>query len=407
MNLPRIDWSGLLEAAPYFNSALIDTVDPERAAQLPPLPRAAWYWDVFNGEVSNGGFTQYLFNQGLSLPAFEQVPEFIAAHPQLQEALPFVQLAHQAWAELRPQFEQARRRDEWPERLFADHAERFEAAQQAFFALNHGIACRMHGAIVQAPHEYFRIEPIDGVPERGVAHVRAREGWHRLRFKDGFPVGPNLLETPEGQCDVVWFSDDRGTVESERGGYGRHARQWLHFASLTSASMDFEAGRLRVHQNQRALWERHGLGQRFSADGSVQQQDLHLRGEELLCEFFDRDGGLNLRIEAAEQGKRRLRFWPDGALNVESFEDPDAGATRYLRCLDRDGTDLAPGGDGRLLELIEETPRRRLWLEGRLREGLLDGDLRRIELTFRDGSQREISRTRYVRGVESAQDVPA
>ncbi|MGO1072805.1 DMP19 family protein [Lysobacter sp. CA199] len=398
MTLPRIDWSGLLEAAPYFNSALIDAVDPEQAPALPPLPRAAWYWDIFNGEVSNGGFSQYLLNQASSLPGFERVPEFVAEHPQLQDALPFVRVAHRAWEELRPEFEQARLRDEWPEDLFTRHGERFEALQQTFFKINHGIACRMHGAIVQAPHEYFRIEPIAGVPARGVAHVQAREGWHRLRFKDGFPIGPNLLETPDGQCDVVWFSDDRGTVESERGGYGRHARQWLHFASLTSASMDFEAGRLRVHQNQRALWEHHGLSQQLSHEGAVEHLGLHLRGKELLSEFFDRDGGLNLRIEPGEEGKRRLRFWPDGALNVDSIEDEQARVTRYLRCLDRDGTDLAPDGNGRLLELIEENARRRLWLEGALRAGLLDGEVLRMELDFRSGAQREISRTRYLAG---------
>ena len=399
MTLPRIDWSDFLQAAPYFNAILIDAVDSELAPDLPPLPRAAWYWDVFNGEVSNGGFSQYLFNKAWSLPAFERVPEFFAEHPQLHEVLPFVQAVYEAWAELKPEFERARQRDQWPEKLFTDHARRFEDLQREFFKINHAVDCRMHGAIVQSPHDYVFIEPIPGVAEKGVTHVQVRGGTHRLRFKNGFPIGPNVLETRDGHCDVIWFSDDRGMVECERSGYGR-SRQWLHFASVASGSMEFEGGRLRKHRDQLALWDRHGLEQRLSHDGRIEHLSLHLRGEDLLNESFRHDGSLSQRQESASDGRRRTRYWPSGALNVESIEGETGRITRYLRCLDEDGAELAPCGNGRLFEVIEENARRRVWLEGALVDGLLDGDVLRMERDFRKGIQWEVSRTRYVRGEE-------
>lgn len=401
MTLPAIDWSGFLEAAPYFNSALLDTVSASEAADLPPLPRAAWYWDIFNAEVSNGGISQYLYNQALSLPGFERVPEFIAAHPQLHEAMPFVRAAHEAWAQVAPEFARARESDDWPEDLFQRHEARFEALQTAFFKVNHLIACRVHGAIAQSPHEYFHIEPIAGLAAKGVVHVSVRDGQHRLRFKDGFPVGPNLLEQAKGECDVVWFSDDRGTVECERGGYGGRNRQFLHFASLSSVTAGFERGRLRALRTEQALWIGHGLSERFSHAGTLENFDLHLRGEELLNEFFDADGGLKLRIEFTEQGERRLRYWPSGALNVESLEDLDSGIVRYLQCLDPDGGDRAPGGDGELFELIEHSAHRRLWLQGPLVGGVLHGDLLRLETDLKTGRQRELSRTSYQNGREA------
>ena len=404
MTLPRIDWSDFLQAAPYFNAILIDAFDRKTAPTLPPLPRAAWYWDIFNGEVSNGGIIEYLFNQASSLPAFERVPEFLAEHPQLLDALPFVRATYDAWAELAPEIRSARERDEWPEELFLRHAPRFEALQDEFFKINHAIACRMHGAIVQSPRDYFEIEPIANLPAKGVAHVLLGDGRHRLRFKNGFPVGPNLLESDDGHCNVVWFSDDRGMVECERRDYGLHRRQWLHFASLSSGSMDFEGGRLRVQQDRLALWQEHGLNHRLSHDGRIESLELHLRGEELLTEFFHDDGSLNLRIESVGEGRRRTRYWPSGALNVESVEDETTGITRYLRCLDENGVELAPGGNGRLFEVIEEDARRRLWLEGALVDGLLDGDVLRIERDVRKGIQREVSRARYVRGEEISDD---
>ena len=399
MNLPRIDWSRFLESAPYFNSALIETVEPELAPELAPLPRAAWYWDLFNGEVSNGGVAQYFYNHGLSLPGFERVPEFLAAHPQLSEALPFVRAAHAAWDEVADRVVQAQEQGDWPEELFAALAPRFEQLQSAFFACNHRIACRVHGAIATAPQDYFYIEPVVGVPARGVAHVLLGDGLHRLRFKDGFPVGPNLLENGQGDCDVVWFDDARQLVETHRLGYGSPMRQWLHFPSLASAELGFDQGGLNRYETRLALWERHGLRETLDEAGRVELTQLHLHGRSLLSEYRHPNGIVSLRIEPEPDGERCTRYWPSGALNVEYLRNDVGDLSRCLSCLDEDGRDLAPGGNGRWYELIDQSEGARLWLEGALVEGRLEGDLLRLRRSPDDGSVRELERTRYRGGV--------
>ena len=93
---PRITWAELLLSAPYFSSALADAVDEDeiKLTKLAPWPKAWLYWDVLDGEVSNGGVTQYFYNQADSLPAFDRAPEHIAAHPVLAPYAHFAREIH-------------------------------------------------------------------------------------------------------------------------------------------------------------------------------------------------------------------------------------------------------------------------------------------------------------------------
>ena len=53
---PKIEWHEFLSAAPNFTALLTDDID---MTQLAPLLRAAAYFDIFDGEICNGGVAQY------------------------------------------------------------------------------------------------------------------------------------------------------------------------------------------------------------------------------------------------------------------------------------------------------------------------------------------------------------
>lgn len=372
---PVTTWGQWLASAPYFTSAIMESLDAERAAEAAPLVRAAWYYDLFDGEVSNGGVMQYYYNRALDTPGFDQVPAFVAQNPHLAEALPFVKEVHAAWAVVAPAVIAAQQKGGWPEELFAAHRERFEALENAFFAVNHRISQRLCAAIVQSPHDYFDIADIPELPARGVAHIVLHNGTQRLRFENGFPVGPNLLEQRNGECDVVWFTRDRRLLLAENAYAGDRNRSWIHYPSQTSGSWHFQADGRASHKASRALWIRHGLEESMDTDGRREQAAVHLQGEERISEGYFPDGRVQYRREVHGREIRELRWWPNGALNTENVEGRD-GRARYLRCLDEHGQELAPAGTGPLREFLGIDEGRHLWREGRLEGGFIEGELR-------------------------------
>lgn len=396
---PALDWSGFLESAPYFISALTELVELDRALNLAPLPRAAWYFDIFNAELSNGGVMQYFYNQATRLPGFDRIPEFIAEHPMLADALPFVQKVHAAWEAAAPAVHEARESDDWPEDLFKDYEAQFDALVTEFFAVNDGMSRRLEGAMVQAPQDYFDMTAVPDLPANGIAHIVLNGGKHRLRFHDGFPVGPNLLENEDGTCDVVWFTHDRKVLEVDK---GNRSRSWIHYPSLASSSLDFKAGRLESFTTERAMWHHHGIHQYFREDGSVRSTHFKRLGDSLLNEYHYPSGQTSRQTAPSPEGKRSTSYWPCGGLNTVAIEIGESADTcqRFLTCLAEDGTELSPGGNGLLLMVLSEEDGKRCWLEGRLVDGLMEGQVMQVEKNLVTGEQTEQPHARYEKGRE-------
>ena len=410
--LPPIDWPALLRSAPYFSRALVDALHASGPEGFAPLVRAVYYFDLFDAQVSNGGVDQYFDNVAAHLDDADAVPGIIAANPVYAPVLPLIEEIHAIWNAVANAYCEEEDDDEDEEEdedgdendLLAPHAERMEAIATAFFALHHAIRQRLEEDIVRDPRRYFALAPVPGLRGCGVEHVALADGAQRLRFVDGFPVGPNIFENEDGGSDVVWFSPDRTLLQCETAGFGsERSRHWIHYPSQASSSWttgeNFMSGALQVVRNDRLALGlgHHGLHETFLANGQRESAALHWHGQELCSEHFYPDGSPQLRIAPHAGGKRWLRYWPSGALNTESIEDRD-GRDRYLCCLDEHGADLAPGGTGRLVEMLSLDDGMRQWREGELAGGFLHGPVRRM-ISLPDGSgARETERTFYKNG---------
>lgn len=412
--LPSIDWPALLRSAPHFSHSIVDALHTSGPDGFAPLVRAVYYFDLFDAQVSNGGVDQYFANVAAHLDDAGAVPGIIAANPVYAPLLPLIEEAHAIWNAVADAYceedddEDEEDEDEDENDLLAPHAERMEAIATAFFAQHHAIRQRLEEDIVRDPHRYFALAPVPGLRGSGVEHVALADGAHRLRFVEGFPIGPNVFENGDGGCkngcDVVWFSPDRTLLQCETAGFGgERSRHWIHYPSQASSSWttgeDFMSGAPQSVRNDRLALGlgQHGLHEYFSAEGRRESATLHWHGEELCSEHFYPDGAALLRCKRQGHGEHRLRYWPNGALNTESIEERD-GRERYLRCLDPEGRDLAPNGTGRLHEMLSLDSAMRQWREGELVGGFLSGPLRRMA-SHPDGSQpRETERSFYKNG---------
>lgn len=399
--LPPITWPEFLRAGPYFEGAIGHGLEGEAVLDAAPLHRAAYFYNLFDGEVGNGGVIQYFFNQALYRAGFERAPAFVAENPVLAPALPFLREAHAAWESVAPAVRAAREAEEWPETLFTSHRDRFADLEGRFFKINHGIAQRLAADIVARPGDYFAFAPVPGVPERGVAHVVLWDGACRLRFEDGFPVGPNIFEARGGGCDVVWFSRDRTLMTCETGYGGARSRDWIHYPTQRSSRWYAAEDGSREIQPSLALWTDHGLRERFRPDGSPESASFSRNGVRIWSESnFDPDGTPGFRMEHRAEGDVAVTTWPGGAPNTESV-DEEGGRRRFLRCLDEAGRDLAPGGTGRLRQPLGERGGRRHWREGALVDGYMEGVVRWMSSAPDGGDVREDERATYRRGVET------
>ena len=368
---PSITWPDLLLSAPYFTTALLEAECAVPPPQWAPLPRAVIFWNMLDGEVSNGGVAQYFYNRALYVPEFDQIPEFIAAHPVLAPHAHFAQTIHAAWSEVAPAVIESRESEEWPEDLFKSLEPKFEALQTAFYAVNHDIAQALNAHLLAHPHEYFDIAPLKGVAEKGVSWVECQNKGYRgkLRFLDGFPVGPNVFERgEEGDCDVVWFTRDRQVMTSHADG----RRMMIHYPSLRSHEMSFDEDRLEHQESSRSFWYAHGLDERYTADGKIESSVFHAHNKELLSERYHTNGQLWLRSESRDGETHCWRYWTNGQLNTYSTrpEEDTFGAEHYLSCLAEDGSDLAPQGTGKFRQCLGDD-----WREGVLVNGLLEGEM--------------------------------
>jgi len=294
--LPLGDWPVLLRSTPYFSRAIIDALHAAGPDGFAPLVRAVYYFDLFDAQVSNGGVDQYFDNVAAHLDDAAAVPSIIAANPVYAPALPLIEEAHAIWNAVADAYRaEDDGEDEDEDDLLAPHEERMEAIATAFFALHHALRQRLEEDIVRDPQRYFALAPVPGLRGRGVEHVALADGAYRLRFVEGFPLGPNVFENEDGGCDVVWFSPDRTLLQCETAGFGdERSRHWIHYPSQASSSWttgeNFMSGALQAVRNDRLALGlgHHGLHETFLANGQRESASLYWHGQELCSEHFYR-----------------------------------------------------------------------------------------------------------------------
>ncbi|MGG8166834.1 hypothetical protein PGO42_08725 [Klebsiella aerogenes] len=379
--LPTISWPDFLRAAPWFSAELFDAVAGKPFDTLPPLARAACYWEIFSSEVANGGITQYLYNQGDSLAQFPRAPEFVAVHPALVEGLPFIQQAHAAWEQVADDVRQARESGDWPEALFTQYAPLFNELEEAMFQVLDSISCRLNQHIVQSPDDYFRITPLQGVAESGISWVEHRTGntvHYLLRFVDSFPVGPNIFELKDGTTHIVRFSAGRDLLTIEKPNYSGYRQLTVHYPTQLNTVWDFKkSGQLEGFHTQQALSYRHGLQEIYDDAGNISRLELNLNNTPVHMSYFAPSGTVACSHDHWQQREYRSRYWPSGQLNTRSVLDLSGDVTRerYLECRDEKGSDLLVNGCGQLYEILsfdaDGTIQR--WREGEVVNGYLNG----------------------------------
>lgn len=262
---PTITWMDFLAAAPYFTSAFEMAYDDFPKAS--PLVRAVLYFDVFDGQVCNGGVMQYFFNMAHHLPDFEKAPEYAAQHPALKAALPFMEKAHEAFDAVKDEVAAARATNEWPEDLFSNSG--FDELETEFYAVNHDIRMDVYRAILECPEDYV--------------NIRANPSDDMLVFENGFPVGPNIIKKKNGEQRVVWFTPDRLHLEIDEAGWdkGERRRYWVDYRTKMCGSRDFKNGKLERFKTEKSQWYDHGVSQWFDEDGTIESTTLSLDREEI------------------------------------------------------------------------------------------------------------------------------
>jgi hypothetical protein len=376
MTKPQLTWIQFLSAAPYFTSLLGDALaEKTDLRQLEPNYRAALYFDVFSGEVSDGGITQYFFNRALTLPDFDLVPQIIAANPLFASVQPVVEAAYAAWSDCREQVLEAIEQDDWPEALFNQYSAQFEPLQTEFYARQHEVAQRFCHALILNPDHYFEMQPIEGVPAKGQAYIHLQNNTKHLRFKNGFPIGPNLFDTRDGFCKTVSFDDARNTLQC----CDESISYFIHYPSQRSITKRFNDGILEKISTQISFWHDDGLAEAYRSTGQIEYAALSRDHEEIGTHYFYPNGQLSLKLEKVSEGQMFTRFWPNGKKNAQYVEDKNL-VTRYSWCFDEQGNDLAPDGTGKLLMIYDEnTMGERTWAEGVIDRGRLIGQLKRFE----------------------------
>ena len=371
---PNIEWISLLRSAPYFSSVFIDLTPEVEIQNLHPLAKAIYYYNLFDGEISNGGVMQYFFNQAHSLPDFDQADDVIGVHPAFTQVMPIVREVHQAWDAVKDDVNEARQSGEWPEELFSKYAEHFDQLQKSFFAINHEMAQAINAQLIKCPQDYFNFLPLDGLTGNGIEIIELDQGKIRLRFDNGFPIGPNLFETTNGYCDVVWFNPSRDLLVSENGFRGNRFRHWIHYPSSISGQWSMKGARLDNYKSQKGLWNQHGVNCNFTKDGSIQRESFANNQQELLVNQYVETGALLLSEQKTTEGTLIHRYWPNGQLNTLSIRN-EKSIEVYSQCFDEKGNALIHKGSGNFHQFLGLPEGRPAWREGKLIDGLLQGEV--------------------------------
>ena len=380
---PKIEWHEFLSAAPNFTALLTDDID---MTQLAPLLRAAAYFDIFDGEICNGSVAQYFFNKADSLPGFAQAAQYIAANPIFGPVMHIVNEVHAAWDSCAQNVAAARDDADWPEELFEKYHSRFDALQTEFYQLNHAVRNQFSYAVLRTPQDYFELAPIEGVSVTGVSHIAIHQNSKRLRFKDGFPVGPNVFEKRDGSCLTVRFSDERDVME--RVDAVQH--YWVHYPSGRTIDMSFNDKKLDRLSTGLNHFANDGLYDWFHPSGHLRISSRYQQSQELACTRYYLDGSICRTSFFERQGKVETGLWPNGRVNIRCVEDKNGGL-RVIECFAENGDNLAPDGNGQYLEIISEQDDHRTWTQGALIKGRLTGEIKRFEKNLKTGVTKQLT----------------
>jgi Domain of unknown function (DUF4375) len=370
MNKPTIEWHEFLAVAPYFQSLVHDVLDDDTdITSLHPKLRALLYFDIFDGEVSNGGIAQYYYNQAFRLPDFARAPEYIAQNAVFEPIMHIVNAAHAAWADCAAEVEKAVKKDEWPEKLFKKYAPKFDALQTEFYAMNHLVSQAFCAELIQNPHDYFDFKPMEGVAKKGISRVSIHNNTKHFRFENGFPVGPNVFEKKDGSYVFTRFYNNRSCME-----YDNDSRQGLiHYPSKRSISLTFDGHKLEEFKTDFAFWNDHGVRECYS-NNQLQYSTIIVNKESLSESWFHANGQLSFSVEKQNEGELCKRYWPNGQLNASYLRKDPMTVIRYSQCFAENGDDLMPNGTGEWYELVKENyENKRIWFEGILLDGKIQG----------------------------------
>jgi antitoxin component YwqK of YwqJK toxin-antitoxin module len=398
---PLVTWEQFCRSAPYFFDVVYEAVH-ERSdiVELTPLLRAAFYFSVFDGQVSNGGISQYFYNAAHILPNFEQAPNYIGVHPAFQPIIHIVKVAHEAWGDCASEFESTRERREFPDKLFQRYAPIFEEIQTEYFQLHKDVIQRFFQAFVREPEAYFTMQPMPDVPSIGRANVSTNDGKSHFRFLDAFPIGPNVFESEIGRRDmIVRFGQDRTLLECSDNVW----HYWIHYPSQRSFRTSFNGAHLNSLAIERSFQPmQHGIQEYFDEHGNIRSSSVYQFGEEIASDQYHANGQRKLNITANGDHSICSSYWPNGALNCRSLWKGHLSAlVRYLECHSESGENLAPNGTGKFVRFNQEKNGLRYWGEGELLDGNVVGDIKEYQKNLATGEV--VAKLRYEKNVTTGE----
>lgn len=398
---PKITWGHFIDAAPWFVEAMWtedDCLGPEWA----PLVRAVAFFDVFRGQVENGGVSQYLFNKAASLPHFSDAPDIVRQHPLLKDIADLMLMVH-GDNEMVKHYVDAQHEQSEIATIYLQtgeggdqpitYEEKYRSFTRVFderaWKMNDAAFMRIHKAILTDPHLYFDIAPVREVTGRGIeiATVEGYSGKWEMRFAEGFPVGPNFQRDEFGGTRILRFSSSRMHLEFDHQRFSEDAepaREWIDYTTGVSEKRQFKNGALETVGTKINFFSDHGYRETYEPDGRPKYSGMFLNDMRLEMHRRDlRDSPFTI-WRTLPTGERVIqRFFGNGQLNFEQVIMDDLPFV-YRCCFDENGANLAPNGTGEFREVWAMTESGPRWRVGPLVDGLLHGEFRYLEA---DGSE--------------------
>lgn len=306
----RIDWADFVESAPYLTSA--GHRDDKDFPDYIPAMAALHLLDYLHAHADAEGLV-YMARDGLmDRLDIEPVLCLMESMEVFGEVAPILRRIVDEWSRLLEEkqpgwreageievdalYEAADAFDEW--QAFASDnlcREFMLAADRARLKL-----CAM---IADDPQGYFDIDTPSGLTGKGVEiiEMNGRQGRWRLRFMDGFPVGPNLCERDDGDCLLQRFSADRRMMDYEREVSEdeiRRVMQWIDLRSGLGAERHQRAdGSLEMVRGRRWINISHGLLERMDETG----RKRYTRAFDEGARVYDKDANNPVKSSAKDK----------------------------------------------------------------------------------------------------------
>ncbi len=226
---PPITWAQFLDAAPYFMELLWRPVDP-LGEEWAELVRAVAFYDIFRGQVENGGVAQYLFNKASHVPHFADAPRIVRRHPLLGDVADLMEEVHSNGELVRHFVDAQANHSEKVMRFIRTkkggrepitYEDKLRSYTEDFdrraWPVNDRAMTQIQHDIVLRPHAYFELSPnVEGGIQ--TIEVAGDTGVWRMRFVNGFPIGPNVQDDEFGG-GIFRFTSTRSHLEFDHPRY--------------------------------------------------------------------------------------------------------------------------------------------------------------------------------------------